>query len=169
MLLTKGLIRVSFAIPANADFQLVSVDDPYNCTSPSDIALFRRPLPSTNLRFLSTVMWDGRESTTPNRDITGDLGSQAVDATTGHAQGAVPTQEQVDQIVAFEKSLTTAQGIDIDAGSLLADGGKGSAFPLVNQPFYLGINDVLGGDPTGAKIQSCCYDRLLRLGKPAAL
>jgi cytochrome c peroxidase len=24
------------------------------------LALFRRPLPSTNLRFLSAVMWDGR-------------------------------------------------------------------------------------------------------------
>lgn len=151
MLLTKGLIRVSLAIPPNADFHLVSVDDPYHCTSPSDIALFRRPLPGTNLRFLSTVMWDGRESTTPGRDITGDLRSQAVDATTGHAQGVPPTQEQVDQIVAFETSLTTAQGIDSNAGVLLADGGKGSALPLSNQPFYLGINDVLGGDPTGAK------------------
>ncbi len=38
------------------------------------------------------------------------------------------------------------------AGILLADGGNGSAFPLVNQPFYLGINDVLGGDPNGKLI-----------------
>ncbi|MEO8726883.1 MAG: hypothetical protein ABI383_12280 [Acidobacteriaceae bacterium] len=149
MLLTKGLIRVSLAIPANADFQLVSVDDPYSCTSPSDIALFRRPLPATNLAFLSSIMWDGRESTVAGRSIAGDLGSQAIDATTGHAQGAVPTQQQVAQIVAFEESLTTAQGIDVNAGILLADGGNGSAFPLVNQPFYLGINDVLGGDPNG--------------------
>src|SRR5262245_51521452 len=31
MLLKKGLIRVALAIPANAEFSLVDVDDPYDC------------------------------------------------------------------------------------------------------------------------------------------
>src|SRR5579884_56048 len=65
MLIAKGLIRVSMAIPANAEFSLVKVDDPYNCATAENMSLFRRPLPAANLRFLSAVMWDGRE-TVPN-------------------------------------------------------------------------------------------------------
>src|SRR6266550_964502 len=62
MLLSKGLIRVGIAVPANAEFELIAVDDPYGHASASDLSLFRRPLPTTNLRFLSTLMWDGRET-----------------------------------------------------------------------------------------------------------
>jgi cytochrome c peroxidase len=150
MLLSKGVIRVSMGIPDNADFELVSVDDPYHCTSPADIAMFRRPLPSTNLQFLSAVMWDGRESGVTGRDITGDLGSQAIDATLGHAEASqAPTSDQIAKIVAFEQALSTAQAFDSDANLLSADGGNGGALTLARQPFYIGINDVLGGDPTG--------------------
>ena len=60
MLLSKGLIRIGIGVPANAEFELVAVDDPYGHASASDLSLFRRPLPSTNLGFLSTLMWDGR-------------------------------------------------------------------------------------------------------------
>ena len=62
MLLSKGLIRVGIGMPANAEFELVAVDDPYGYASAAELSLFRRPLPSTNLRFLTTVMWDGRET-----------------------------------------------------------------------------------------------------------
>ncbi|HYT97848.1 MAG TPA: hypothetical protein VEO36_11040, partial [Casimicrobiaceae bacterium] len=62
MLLNRGLIRVGIGIPANAEFELVAVDDPYGYASASELSLFRRPLPSTNLKFLSTVMFDGRET-----------------------------------------------------------------------------------------------------------
>ncbi len=47
---------------AGAEFELVAVDDPYGHASAQDLSLFRRPLPATNLKFLSTVMWDGRET-----------------------------------------------------------------------------------------------------------
>ena len=33
--------------------------------SATELSLFRRPLPSTNLKFLATVMWDGRETVAP--------------------------------------------------------------------------------------------------------
>jgi hypothetical protein len=58
MLLNKGLIRVGIGIPANAEFELIAVDDPYHYASAAELSLFRRPLPTTNLKFLSTVMWD---------------------------------------------------------------------------------------------------------------
>src|SRR5262252_3543776 len=111
MLLTKGLIRVGIGIPANADFELLAVDDPYGHASAADLSLFRRPLPATNLTFLSTVMFDGRE-TFPGESIAFDLADQANGATTGHAQGAPLTQAQRASIVAFETSLHTAATFD---------------------------------------------------------
>src|SRR5262249_10271886 len=65
MLLSKGVIRVGMPIPAGAEFELVGVDDPHGFASASELSLFRRPAPSTNLRFLTAVMWDGRESFAP--------------------------------------------------------------------------------------------------------
>src|SRR5207302_4526941 len=66
LLLTKGVFRVGIAIPATAEFELIDVKDPYGYAGRNDngneLSLFRRPLPTTNLGFLSTVMWDGRET-----------------------------------------------------------------------------------------------------------
>src|SRR5262249_36720297 len=76
LLISKGLIRVRIGIPGNAEFSLVSVDDPYHCATASNLSLYRRPLPATNLRFLSAVMWDGRE-TVKGQPIPSDLLTQA--------------------------------------------------------------------------------------------
>jgi cytochrome c peroxidase len=150
LLLTRGLIRVSLPIPERAEFQLVAVDDPYECTNASDLALFRRPLPATNLRFLSTVMWDGRESP-PGRSLHDNLISQSNNATLGHAQAAFTLKdEQREKIVAFEMAVFTAQATDNAAGVLIAQGAKGGATPLSRQEFFIGINDPLGLNPTGA-------------------
>jgi cytochrome c peroxidase len=143
MLLSKGLIRVGMAVPSNAEFEIVDVSDPYSCGSTfNQASLYRRPLPSTNLRFLSTVMWDGRE-TAPGRSIRDDLASQAFDATMGHAQGAPPAPDQVNAIVDFELGLFTAQIQDHRAGGLRAHGADGGPSALMAQPFCLGINDPL--------------------------
>ena len=58
LLLSKGLIRVGLVIPADAEFELVAVDDPAgyagNNANGNELSLFRKPLPATNLTFLST-------------------------------------------------------------------------------------------------------------------
>jgi cytochrome c peroxidase len=160
MLLNKGLIRVGIGIPANAEFDLVAVDDPYGHASAAELSLFRRPLPSTNLKFLSTFMWDGRETFKDPAStdcIIGttncfasphfDLFDQANAATVGHAQGAQPlTTAQREAIISFETSLFTAQIFDEEAGDLTADGAKGGPSHLAGREFYFGINDVVFGD-----------------------
>ena len=160
MLLNKGLIRVGIGIPANAEFDLVAVDDPYGHASAAELSLFRRPLPSTNLKFLSTFMWDGRETFkdpastncimgTSNCFATPhfDLSDQANAATVGHAQAAQPiTMAQRDAIVAFESTLFTAQIFDEEAGDLAARGARGGPINFAGGEFYFGINDVLFGD-----------------------
>jgi hypothetical protein len=65
MLLSRAVLRVGLPIPLDAEFELVKVDDPYGFASADELSLFRRPLPATNLRFLTAVMWDGRESYGP--------------------------------------------------------------------------------------------------------
>jgi cytochrome c peroxidase len=150
MLLTKGLIRVGIGIPANAEFELAAVDDPYHYASSNELSLFRRPLPSTNLRFLSAVMWDGRESTV-GATLQANLIHQALDATQGHAQlGGTLTAQQLNDIVDFEMGLTTAQDTDSTCGKLDTQAAQGGPIHLFQQDFFLGINDPLGGNPTGA-------------------
>jgi hypothetical protein len=155
-LLNKALIRISVAVPANAAFQIIGIQDPYNCpeTTATAPALYRRPLPASNLDFLSTIMWDGRETVfgaIPKKSInlTQSLTNQAIDATTGHAQGLPPTPDQLSEIVAFETGLYTAQATDQHAGDLTARGAGGGPNNLSGKNFFVGINDSLGGNPTG--------------------
>src|SRR6266853_4989971 len=122
MLLTKGLIRVGIGVPATADFELVAVDDPYRFASSTELSLFRRPLPTTNLEFLATVMWDGRE-TFAGQSVHFDLSDQANGATQGHAAAINPLSDAVrQQIVSFELGLFTTQAVDHDGGNLGAQG-----------------------------------------------
>src|SRR4029077_12256012 len=54
LLMTRGLIRVALDVPAGAEFVIEAVDDPNDCgPSSHDASLYRRPLPSTNLKFIS--------------------------------------------------------------------------------------------------------------------
>jgi hypothetical protein len=172
LLLSKGLIRIGLPMPSKGlQFRIVDVDDPYGCnTNPKTgltgsktgiVSVYRRPLPAANLGFLNTIMWDGREP---------DLFSQAVDATLGHAQADAalnPAQQQ--QIVTFEgctraatptlcantpagSGVFTAQLVGNNRLALTADGAKGGPRALSEElaNFFIGINDPLGQNPTGA-------------------
>ncbi len=169
LLLSRGLIRIAIAPPAGAQFSVTSVQNPYGCNSTTTLSMYRRPLPTTNLRFLSTLMWDGRESSpqtgtqkfslaTNPGDLLFDLAHQAIDATTIHAQGSVPTAAQVQDIVNFEMSLTTAQGYDYFAGALNAGGATGGPAAIASQPFYIGINDPLGNDKPGTTFNPAIFN-----------
>jgi hypothetical protein len=153
LLTRKGLIRIALPVPAGAEFSVHSVENPYGCNETTSLSMYRRPLPATNLIFLSAVMWDGRESSSQTNtqkityatnpaDLLADLAHQASDATTGHAQAVVPpTTQQVQDIVNFETALRTAQAIDFRAGLLNTKGAKGGPVPLATQSFFVGIND----------------------------
>ncbi|HEX3765449.1 MAG TPA: hypothetical protein VHW23_42430 [Kofleriaceae bacterium] len=156
MLLGKGLIRVGLPVPATAEFELIAVDDPYHYASAAELSLFRRPLPTTNLKFDSTVMWDGRE-VVPGATVASDLATQASDATAGHAQGSPLSQAQRDSIVQFETALATAQTVDRATGYLAA-GAAGGPAAILSEPFHIGINDNLGDPVTGAAFSPIVFD-----------
>lgn len=158
LLLAKGLIRIPITLPDTREFD-ITVDpgrDPYGVGVVGNVvSVYRRPLPSTNVLDLATVMWDGRESVdfsgNPTTSIHDRLLHQANDATRGHAQSARDlTEAEAEAIVAFQENMFTAQQSDSIAGRLDQNGGKGGPANLATQPFFIGINDPLGNNPTQA-------------------
>lgn len=167
----NGLIRVGIQVPPNstdsnpAQFTITAVQDPYGCalTTNSEgqqtASMYRRPLPTTNLGFLSTMMFDGRESffnplnngQTFAANLNADLTQQAIDAELIHAQAnEPPSSTQLSQIVSFEMALNSAQYYDFFAGNLYGQkGSQGGPQFLPSQQYYPGINDSLGADPHG--------------------
>lgn len=175
----KGLIRVGIQVPPNTtdpnrpQFTITAVQDPYGCALTTDsqgqqtASMYRRPLPTTNLGFLSTIMFDGRESffnplnnqQTFAANLNADLTQQAIDATLTHAQATQnPTQAQLSQIVSFELALNSAQIYDFFAGNLYGQhGSQGGPLFLPTQQYYPGINDSLGGDPHGQQFNPTAF------------
>jgi cytochrome c peroxidase len=167
LLLQHGLIRIFLKPPATPQFSISVAHDPYGCaitTDPTDgqpiVSVYRRPLPTTNLGFLSTIMFDGRETKQPLNvrasfpaNLAADLTQQAIDAIAIHAQGTqAPSAAQLDDIIGFELGLYTAQTHDNAAASLRADGAYGGPRYLatdLSADYYPGMNDSLGADPTG--------------------
>jgi cytochrome c peroxidase len=160
LLLSKGLIRIFLPLPdmqagsnppVPRDYEIDAVSDPYGCTDlssdPAIVSVYRRPLISANLRFLTdcpqsdpscaplSIMWDGREPS---------LESQATDATLGHAQALnPPTSDQLAKIVGFESQVYDAQIYDSAAGHVDEHGANGGPVFLSDQSFFIGINDSL--------------------------
>lgn len=181
LLIQRGLIRITLSVPQNAEFAVVNVQNPYGCYDTSNLSVYRRPLPAANLRFLSSVMWDGRESSpqtgtqaityaTNPADLLADLAHQALDAVSGHAQGAQPlSPEQQEAIADFELSLVTAQASDYRAGSLSGGGAIGGPLALAKQilpAFFVGINDPLGGNPKGTAFTPVIFGLFDAWAKP---
>lgn len=190
MLLNKGVIRIGMPVPTvtndaspkPAEFVLSGIDDPYQYANASELSLFRRPLPSANLRFLAAVMWDSRETvripydpndttrtaadyclnlgnlklTTPKAPspcfalFSDDLKTQALNATTGHAQAVAGlTSAEQQAILDFEMSLFTAQEYDKSAGFLTAANSKAGTKELTTVDYYFDINSAQGDPKTG--------------------
>jgi cytochrome c peroxidase len=152
LLRTRGLIRIAIGVPANPDYQVVQVSNRFGCNESDVISMYRRPLPATNLRFLSSVMFDGRESSSitgttkilfnDQTALVNDLKHQSMDATNGHAQGdgTRPTPDEQQAIVDFEMRLFTAQAFTTTAGFLNLHGATGGSVALTTQPFFISIN-----------------------------
>jgi hypothetical protein len=167
MLLNKGLIRIGLPVPATAEFELVAVDDPYHFASAAELSLFRRPLPTANLKFDSTVMWDGRE-VVPGMPVVNELQTQSSDAVMAHAKGEALSTAQRASIAQFEVALASAQVYDNQAGDLDAAGAEGGPDAILAQSFYVGINDNFGDSQTHAAFSPVVFnlfDRWANIGR----
>jgi hypothetical protein len=118
MLMTKGLIRVGLPVPTGSEFTITDVEDPYYCGAAlSEASMFRRPLPTTNLGFLSTVMWDGRRPSRVRRSARIRRGHRRHHRPRA---GAPPSSDRRGDCH-FRLGLFTAQTYDHGAG---AEGGR---------------------------------------------
>jgi len=182
LLLSKGLIRIGLPLPLNRDYDVQVILNPYASTgsnppqntviAPTDtptLSFYRRPLLSANTRFISAVMWDGREASTPAvptnpKDVDGsgiqafqtdapvflNMKVQSNDATRGHAEALADiTDAQRTSIVNFQMNLVMAQETDNIVGALNAAGATGGPQALRNQVTFYGINDPIGVNPFG--------------------
>jgi hypothetical protein len=116
-LLERGLIRVNLPPPDDsAEFTLSSVGFQTSdwVNKRGQVAVFRRPLPTTNLKFDRTFMWDGRETVvSPDYEaqLSASLRQQAFDATRGHAEAPWTNPNDpniasmVQNMVGFERSV----------------------------------------------------------------
>jgi hypothetical protein len=153
-----GTVASVRAIPGAAYLEYTARDN----TGNPQIWVHRRPLPTTNFRFLSTVAWDGQDTRQgPNpakrsvRDGVLDVSSAtirgretggALVAADGHKYTDAEMTTLATQITDFMFSLTTAYDSLPGGVGLGVKGGNGGAATLAKQPFYFGVNDTVQGD-----------------------
>jgi cytochrome c peroxidase len=139
-LLQKGLFRRTVDVPANAEFEIVAVDDPHGNPA-TKITTFRRPLVTTNLPFITGVHWDLR--TGPFADTHEALINQVRGNVLAAQQGTeAPPRDVMEQVVVWEESLTTAQVWVEGVGALDRCGARGGPEFLAQQPKVEGHFDL---------------------------
>jgi len=159
-IVAAGTVGSTRAIPGAAylDYTAQSND------GTPQIWIHRRPLPTTNFKFLTTVAWDGqdtRQSPNPAKrsvrdgvnDVTratirGRETTASLMAADGHTYTDTELNSLSNQITDFMFSLTTAQETVPGNVNLSAKGATGGVVNLSRQKFYFGINDVIQGDLT---------------------
>jgi len=130
-----GVVRIGKTLPTTAQFSIApqntarfgplpNSNDPQAPGNPT-LSLFRRPLATTNTRFDSAVLWDGRQNIL-------NLRTQVKAAARTLMLGPSVTDAQADNVAQFMTSVFTAQDFDFHAGILSARGARGGAENLKN-------------------------------------
>jgi cytochrome c peroxidase len=124
-MLRKGLFRRGGALPANAEFEIIAVDDPLGAGgSTTRFEAFRRPLATANFHIARNVGWHD-QNTNGSGNVHAGLVSQAVGNVTGAQQGPPAPLPVIDAIVAYEEGLRFAQLLSKGAGRLDVCGARG--------------------------------------------
>src|SRR5215470_4796622 len=137
--LALGVTRIDKGFPANPEFVVApQTTDEFGTLprgTPATLALFRRPLVNTNMRFDSAVLWDGRQSIT-------NLRGQVKGAAKALLSNPALTDAEADDIARFQLGVFTDQVIDdrdsfpeSHAGDLSAQRAKGGVRNLVHRAF----------------------------------
>jgi cytochrome c peroxidase len=153
----RALTRFTRTPSATAEFTLVAVSDPYGWSDTTRFSNFRRPTPTANESKVSTAFWTSAPATT----ILAQVQGTGVGASRLHLQRdpANPLPAAVSaQIGDFTFGVIFAQSVDRNAGALDAAGARGGPAHLMAQQFYVGINDVNGGDPQGHPFNPKVFD-----------
>ena len=156
MMLTRGVFRRGGAPKADREWDVVAVDDPHKFASTNRLVQWRRVMPTIDFSLGgATVAWDG--GNTIGTDQVAGLTNQATRNVTGAQQGQPASPEVIANIVAFERSLSTAQAFSFAAGFLDHGGAKGGAEELSRMTRTAGRFDLFdawigSGIPSRAQI-----------------
>lgn len=165
MLLSRGVFRRGGAPLATRkpdgtlvrEWDLIAVEDPHGYANLNRLVHWRRIMPTINFPVGSAnVNWDGGNSV--GTDIHAGLMNQAGRNISGAQQGPTPAPTPVvEDIVAFEESLFTAQLIVPGVGRLDSDGARGGPEALSNMQRGAGRFDLFDawaghGNPRRAQI-----------------
>jgi cytochrome c peroxidase len=133
-MLRKGLFRRGGALPANAEFEIIAVDDPLGAGgSTTRFEFFRRPLATANFHIARNIGWHD-QNTNGSGDVHAGLIGQAAGNITGSQQGPAATQATLDAIAGYEEGLRFAQQTVFGLGSLASCGAQGGPENLSAQP-----------------------------------
>jgi hypothetical protein len=124
-MLRKGLFRRGGNVPSNAEYEIITVDDPLGAgASLTRFEAFRRPLATANFHIARNVGWHD-QNTNGSGDVHAGLVNQATGNITGAQQGAPPAPETVEAIVVYEEGLAFAQQSLFGVGLLTSCGAAG--------------------------------------------
>jgi hypothetical protein len=141
MLLSRGVFRRGGAPRADAEWELIGVDDPHGFANLNRLVHWRRAMPTINFAVGSaTVNWDGGNSV--GADQHAGLVNQATRNVTGAQQGPPAPANVIADIVAFEESLFTAQLIVLGVGRLDDGGAQGGPEALSAMQRHAGRFDL---------------------------
>jgi cytochrome c peroxidase len=142
MLLSRGVFRRGGAPRADREWDLIAVEDPHGYANLSRLVHWRRIMPTINFPLGSaTINWDGGNSV--GTDVHAGLLNQAGRNISGAQAGPTPAPTPiVQEIVAFEESLFTAQLLVPGVGRLDADGARGGPQALASMERATGRFDL---------------------------
>lgn len=142
MLLSRGVFRRGGAPRADREWDLIAAEDPHGYAHTGRLVHWRRVMPTVNLTLGSAnINWDGGNSV--GADAHAGLLNQAGRNISGAQAGPTPAPAHVVQeIVAFEESLYTAQLVVPGVGRLDSDGARGGPEELAAMPKGAGRFDL---------------------------
>jgi len=128
-------IRFGQSIPAAGQYEVIAIDDPTGFGTTAAHTRFRRPNPTSNAKFVSSLTWTAGGLPVPLfQQILFPI------AVNFHAQGPSPSAEINAEGAEFAMSVFHAQVIDNKAGRLDAEGAKGGPVALASFEFTPGMN-----------------------------
>jgi cytochrome c peroxidase len=141
-MLRKGLFRRGGNVPANAEYEIVAVDDPLGAGgSLTKFQAFRRPLATANFHIARSIGWHDQD-TDGIATVHDGLTHQATGNVTGAQQGSPASPTTIESIVSFELELRFAQQSVFGVGSLTSCGASGGPENLSEQPAITGRFNV---------------------------
>ncbi len=133
-MLRKGLFRRGGNLQADAEFEIVKVDDPLMAGgSLTRFEFFRRPLATANFQFTRNIGWHD-QFTNGSGDVHAGLTAQAAGTFPGALQAPPASAETLEQVVVHQKGLSFAQQSVFGVGSLSTCGAQGGPENLSQQP-----------------------------------